>query len=61
MMEEYQHIISVGASAVTKLLSPQITKIERIFNYKYPFEYISRFDTLMEKKARLSSFFEECK
>ncbi len=61
MMEEYQHIISVGASAVTKLLAPQITKIERIFNYKYPFEYISRFDTLMEKKARLSSFFEECK
>lgn len=61
MMEEYQHIISVGASAVTKLLSPKITKIERIFNYKYPFEYISRFDTLMEKKERISSFFEECK
>ncbi len=60
MMEEYQHIISVGASAVTKLLSPQITKIERIFNYKYPFEYISRFDTLMEKKGRITSFFEEC-
>lgn len=61
MMEEYQHIISVGASAVTKLLSPQITKIERIFNYKYPFEYISRFEALMEKKERISSFFEECK
>lgn len=61
MMEEYQHIISVGASAVTKLLSPQITKIERIFNYKYPFEYISRFDTLMEKKGRIATFFEECK
>ena len=60
MMEEYQHIISVGASAVTKLLSPQITKIERIFNYKYPFEYISRFDALMEKKGRIASFFEEC-
>lgn len=58
MMEEYQHIISVGAGAVTKLLSPGITKIERIFNYKYPFEYISRFDSLMEKKEGIISFFK---
>ena len=59
MMEEYQHIISVGAGAVTKLLSPGITKIERIFNYKYPFEYISRFNELLEKKERITSFFSE--
>lgn len=61
MMEEYQHIVSVGAAAVTKLLTPDITKIERIFNYKYPFEYISRFPALMEKKERISSFFKEYK
>ncbi len=59
MMEEYQHIISVGAGAVTKLLSPGITRIERIFNYKYPFEYISRFDQLLEKKDRITSFLSE--
>lgn len=59
MMEEYQHIISVGAGAVTKLLSPGITKIERVFNYKYPFEYISRFPELLKKKERITSFFEE--
>ncbi len=59
MMEEYQHIVSVGAGAVTKLLSPGITKIERIFNYKYPFEYISRFGTLLKKKERITSFFNE--
>ena len=59
MMEEYQHILSVGAGSVTKLLSPGIEKIERIFNYKFPFEYISRFHELLEKKERITSFFNE--
>ena len=59
MMEEYQHILSVGAGSVTKLLSPGIEKIERIFNYKFPFEYISRFSELLEKKERISTFFNE--
>ena len=59
MMEEYQHILSVGAGSVTKLLSPGIEKIERIFNYKFPFEYISRFSELLEKKERITTFFDE--
>ena len=59
MMEEYQHILSVGAGSVTKLLSLGIEKIERIFNYKFPFEYISRFSELLEKKERITTFFDE--
>jgi oxygen-independent coproporphyrinogen-3 oxidase len=59
MMEEYQHILSVGAGSVTKLLSPNIDKIERIFNYKFPFEYISRFDSLLQKKEGINSFFAQ--
>ena len=59
MMEEYQHILSVGAGSVTKLLSPGIEKIERIFNFKFPFEYVSRFPALLEKKERISEFFKE--
>ncbi|MBR0536213.1 MAG: coproporphyrinogen dehydrogenase HemZ [Clostridia bacterium] len=59
MMEEYQHILSVGAGSVTKLLSPNIEKIERIFNYKFPFEYISRFEELLSKKERITEFFKE--
>ncbi len=59
MMEEYQHILSVGAGAVTKLLSPGIERIERIFNYKFPFEYISRFDGIKDKKSKITDFFRE--
>ena len=36
-----------------------IEKIERIFNYKFPFEYISRFEELLSKKERITEFFKE--
>lgn len=56
MMEEYQSIFSVGAGAVTKLRTEDGSLIERIFNFKYPFEYISRFPTVLEKKKRIGTF-----
>ncbi len=59
MMEEYQHILSVGAGSVTKLLAQNISKIERIFNYKFPFEYISRFQGIIDKKEKITEFFKE--
>ncbi len=59
MMEEYQSIFSVGAGAVTKLRTEDGSIIERIFNFKYPFEYISRFDEIIDKKERMSSFYSE--
>lgn len=41
MMEEIHSIFAVGAGAVTKLVSKDRSKIERIFEYKYPYEYLS--------------------
>ena len=45
MMEETQSIFAVGAGAVTKLVNlgePGVSKpvIKRIFNPKYPYEYL---------------------
>lgn len=56
MMEEYQSIFSVGAGAVTKLRKEDGSVIERIFNFKYPFEYISRFHEVLEKKSGMLRF-----
>ncbi len=45
MMEDIQTIFAVGASAVTKLVHHKQngeTVIERIFNPKYPYEYLSK-------------------
>ncbi len=57
MMEEYQSILSVGAGAVTKLRTNDGGLIERIFNFKYPYEYIDRFPLLIEKKMQIREFF----
>ena len=42
-------VIGVGAAAVTKLKAPFSNLIERVFNFKYPYEYINRFDELLER------------
>ncbi len=57
MMEEIHTVLAVGAGAVTKLKAPYSNNIERIFNYKYPYEYNNGFDTLMERKNRISGFY----
>lgn len=59
MMEETHTVLAAGAGAVTKLKKPGSNYIERIFNYKYPYEYNARFDTLMERKKRISEFYSE--
>lgn len=61
MMEECHTILGVGAGAVIKLKEPHGRNIERIFNYKYPYEYISRFDTILERKAKIGEFYENLK
>lgn len=59
MMEETHTVLAAGAGAVTKLKKPNSNYIERIFNYKYPYEYNARFDTLMERKKRIAEFYSE--
>ncbi len=57
MMEEIHTVLAVGAGAVTKLKAPDSNYIERIFNFKYPYEYNSRFDELIERKGRITEFY----
>ena len=57
MMEECHTILSVGAGAVTKLKNPRGNEIERIFNYKYPYEYINDFDEIINRKKQIAQFY----
>ncbi len=61
MMDELQSIFSVGAGAVSKLVSLEKSKIQRIFEYKYPYEYLS--DTegqkRREKRETIEKFYTE--
>ena len=58
IMDETHTILACGASGVTKLKEPRGPYIERIFNFKYPYEYITRFDELKERKERIDSFYD---
>lgn len=59
IMDETHTILACGASAVTKLREPGGDYIERIFNFKYPYEYISRFSELMKRKEGITAFYEK--
>ena len=61
MMEECHTVIGVGAGAVTKLCEPGGTNVERIFNYKFPYEYISGFDVIRDRKKGIADFYNSLK
>ena len=59
IMDETHTILSAGAGGVTKLKAPYDKKIERIFNFKYPYEYIERFELMNERKEQVRNFYEK--
>lgn len=59
IMDETHTILACGASAVTKLREPNGDYIERIFNFKYPYEYIERFDELILRKDGVTEFYDK--
>lgn len=53
IMDEIQTILACGAGGVTKLVGLGKNPIERIFNYKYHFEYIDRFEEILNRKEMI--------
>lgn len=59
VMDETHTIIGCGAGAVTKLKTPSSDALTRIFNYKYPYEYINGFDEMLKRKDQVREFYDE--
>lgn len=59
IMDETHTVLGCGAGATTKLKQPDGSYIERIFNYKYSYEYLNGFDEIIRRKGRFKSFYEE--
>lgn len=53
IMEEAQTIIALGGGGSSKLVMGD--RIERVFNFKDPYEYIRRFDEILMKKDEIAS------
>ena len=58
MMDELHSVFACGAGAVTKLVNQKSGLIERVFNYKYPAEYINGFDAVTSRKEKIKEFYE---
>ncbi len=57
IMDETHTILACGASGVTKMRQPHGDYIERVFNYKYPYEYINNFEEIIARKAKIDEFY----
>lgn len=59
VMDETHTILGCGAGAVTKLKSPRKDYLKRIFNFKYPYEYNSRFQEMTGRKRAIPEFYKK--
>lgn len=58
-MDESDSVIACGAGGVTKLKDPYSGRLERIFNFKYPYEYISRNQEILQRKEGVTELYEQ--
>lgn len=63
IMDETHSILACGGGATTKLKAQSIQdndqKIKRIYNYKYPYEYISNFEQMIKRKEEILQFYNQ--
>lgn len=57
VMDETHTILACGSGGVTKLKQYGTDYLERVFNFKYPYEYIDRFDEIIERKSAVKRFY----
>ncbi|NLW79139.1 MAG: coproporphyrinogen dehydrogenase HemZ [Ruminococcaceae bacterium] len=57
IMEEAHSILAVGAGAATKLVGAGGSVIKRLFNHKFPAEYIREFEQLQARKRGVNAFY----
>ena len=49
-------VLACDGGAVTKLADPPTNRLVRVFNFKYPYEYISRYDKMTAYKEKLKEY-----
>ena len=57
VMDETHTILACGCGGVTKLKDSGRDHLKRVFNFKFPYEYIDRFDEILKRKAEIYDFY----
>ena len=58
-MDETHTVIACGAGGVSKIKDPYSNRLERIFNLKYPNEYLIRLNEMIERKEEVKNLYEQ--
>ncbi len=58
-MDESVTVLACGAGAVTKVKDPYSEDLKRIFNFKFPYEYISRNQEILDRKEGVKEYYEQ--
>ncbi len=58
IMDDRQTILGAGCAASSKIITPE-GNLTRVVNYKFPYEYLHRFDELMQKKNQIAAELEK--
>ena len=59
IMDETHTILGCGAGAVSKLKQPGTDYLERIFNYKFPYEYNDGLEEMLSRKQSIPEFYKK--
>lgn len=59
IMEELCTILSMGGGASTKLVNPHTGRIPRMYNPKFPLEYVEGIDRILASKETIRLFYEQ--
>lgn len=58
IMDETHTILACGAGAVSKVKDPYSDTLKRIFNFKFPYEYVSRHEEMIARKEQVKELYE---
>lgn len=58
-MDESQTVVACGAGGVSKIKDPYSDRLERIFNFKYSYDYLDRFDEIISRKDGVKNLYEQ--
>ena len=58
-MDETETVLACGAGGVSKLKDPYSEDLTRIFNFKYSYEYISRYGEILKRKEGIGRQYEQ--
>jgi len=58
IMDETHTILGCGAGAVTKLKLPGTDYLERVFNFKFPYEYNDNLPEMLRRKEQVREFYD---